>query len=176
MIEDQRFASSRSDVLSFQTEPLAEPMTLAGPLTADLFVATTGTDADFIVKVIDVYPSDAPDATVNGKPVKLADYQQMVRAEVMRGKFRNSYEKPQPFVPDQATEVKFGLNDVCHTFAKGHRLMVQVQSSWFPLIDRNPQTFCDISTASESAFQKATIHIYHSARYPSHLTFGVLPP
>jgi putative CocE/NonD family hydrolase len=170
MIEDQRFAASRPDVLTFQTEPLMQDVTLAGPLTADLFIATTGTDADFIVKLIDVLPAEA-----SGAKAKQAGVQRLVRAEPIRGRFRNSFEKPEAFVPGQVAEVKYELNDVLHTFKKGHRLMVQVQSSWFPLIDRNPQKFVNIPQAEASDFQKATISVYHDAQHPSGVRLTVLP-
>jgi putative CocE/NonD family hydrolase len=160
VMEDQRFASKRADVLSFRGEPLAQALTVAGPLTADLWVSTSGTDADFIVKVID----EQPDGT-----------QRLVRAEVMRGRFRNSFSKPEAFKPNQPTEVKYELPDVLHTFAAGHRLMVQVQSTWFPLVDRNPQTFVPIATAEAKDFQKATIKVYHDARHPSAVRVSVLP-
>ena len=160
MIEDQRFAAKRPDVLTFRTETLPDALTLAGPLTADLWVSTSGTDADFIVKVID----EQPDGT-----------QRLVRAEVMRGRFRNSFSKPEAFKPNQPTEVKYELPDVLHTFAKGHRMMVQVQSTWFPLVDRNPQTFVPIATADAKDFQKATIKLYHDAGHPSAVQVLVLP-
>jgi putative CocE/NonD family hydrolase len=169
MIEDQRFAARRPDVLVFQTAPLTEDLTLAGPLTADLFVTTTGTDADFIVKLIDVQPDTARNPTPNPKNLQLAGYQRLVRAEVIRGRFRNSFEKPEPFQPGQIAEVKYELPDVLHTFKKGHRLMIQVQSSWFPLVDRNPQTFVDTSEAEEKDFVKATLRLYHDAQRPSGL-------
>ncbi len=173
MIEDQRFAAQRPDVLTFQTEPLTEDLTLAGPLTADLFVSTSGTDADFIVKVIDVLPANAPGFDPTKAPP--AGYQRLVRAEVMRGRFRNSFSQPEAFKPNQPTEVKYELPDVLHTFQKGHRLMVQVQSTWFPLVDRNPQTFVPISTAAAKDFQKATIKLYHDAGHPSAVQVQVLP-
>ncbi|MCI1186228.1 CocE/NonD family hydrolase [Hymenobacter sp. DH14] len=160
VMEDQRFASKRPDVLTFRGEPLAQALTVAGPLTADLWVSTSGTDADFIVKVID----EQPDGT-----------QRLVRAEVMRGRFRNSFSKPEAFKPNQPTEVKYELPDVLHTFAAGHRLMVQVQSTWFPLVDRNPQTFVPIATADAKDFQKATIKVYHDSGHPSAVRVTVLP-
>ena len=169
MNDDQRFAAARPDVLTYQTDPLTEPMTLMGPITANLYVSTTGTDADFVVKVIDVYPDD-------GEEEKKRGYQRMVRAEVMRARFRKSFSKPEALKPGQVTPVRFELQDVCHTFQKGHRLMVQVQSSWFPLVDRNPQTFVDIYTARESDFQKATHQLHRSASYPSRIEFGVITP
>ncbi len=171
MIEDQRFVSSRADVLSYQTASLPADLTVAGYIDADLFVSTTGTDADFVVKVIDVYPDDAPDEGSN----KMAGNQMLVRAEVMRGRFRTGFEKPVPFKPGVVSRVKWELPAICHTFRKGHRLMIQVQSSWFPLVDRNPQKFLNIYKAVDSDFQKATIGIYHTPRYASKITVGVLP-
>jgi len=174
MIEDQRFAARRSDALVYETAALGEDLTLAGPITADLFVSTTGTDADFIVKLIDVYPDNAPNNSPAGPQAKMGGFQMLVRAEVMRGKFRNSLSKPEPFAPGKPDEVKIALNDVHHTFKAGHKIMVQVQSSWFPLVDRNPQKFVDIYHATEADFQKATHRVYHSARMSSHLKVGVL--
>lgn len=159
MIEDQRFAARRSDVLVFQTEPLANDLTLAGPIQVDLRVTMTGSDADFIVKLVDVLPDTTANPRPNPKNITMGGYQRLVRGDVMRGKFRQSMEKPEAFVPGQSTPVSFTLNDALHTFRKGHRLMIQVQSSWFPLVDRNPQTFVNISTASEADFQKNTIRI-----------------
>jgi putative CocE/NonD family hydrolase len=163
MVADQRFASARKDVLSYESPVLQNDITLSGPITADLFVSTTGTDADFVVKVIDVLPEGAPKE--NQKEV--AGMQRLVRAEVLRGKFRNSFSKPEPFVPGKITKVKFQLNDVAHCFKKGHKIIVQIQSSWFPLVDRNPQKFMSIPTADEIDFQPATIRIYHDTKYPS---------
>lgn len=160
MTDDQRFAARRPDVLVFQTEPLENDLTLAGPITADLMVAISGTDADFVVKLIDVFPDDFKYEKENGYVMN--GYQMLVRGEVMRGKFRNSFEKPEPFVPNKPTRVKYELPDVAHTFKKGHRLMIQLQSSWFPLVDRNPQQFMDIYQAKDSDFKKATIRIYHN--------------
>jgi putative CocE/NonD family hydrolase len=175
MVSDQRFAARRPDVLVYETEPLAEDFTLAGPIQVELHVATTGTDADWIVKVIDVYPTDYPDPNPNPTGVKMGGYQQLVRGDVLRGKFRNSFEKPEAFKPGQPTVVKFTLPDVNHSFRIGHRLMVQVQSSWFPLIDRNPQTFVDIYTAKESDFQKATQQVFRSREMASRITVRLLP-
>lgn len=173
MTDDQRFASRRPDVMVYQTDILTEDITLAGPLNADLFVSTTGTDADFVVKLIDVFP---PDAKADDPDLKypMGGYQMLVRGEVFRGKYRKSFEKPEPFIPGQVTEVKYEIPDVAHTFKKGHRIMVQVQNSWFPLVDRNPQKFVDIYKCSDSDFQKATQRIYHDAKYPSHLKVSVL--
>jgi len=174
MTDDQRFASRRPDVMVYQTDILTEDITLTGPLTADLFVSTTGTDADYIVKLIDVFPSDTKaDLSVDIK-VPLGGYQMLVRGEVFRGKYRNSFEKPEPFIPDKITEVKYSLPDIAHTFKKGHRIMVQVQNSWFPLVDRNPQKFVDIYKCSESDFQKATQRIFHDVNNPSCVKITVL--
>jgi len=174
MTDDQRFASRRPDVMVYQTDILSEDITLTGPLTADLFVSTTGTDADYIVKLIDVYPPDAKADISADIKVPLGGYQMLVRGEVFRGKYRNSFEKPEPFVPGKITEVKYQMPDVAHTFKKGHRIMVQVQNSWFPLVDRNPQKFVDIYKCSESDFQKATQRIYHDANNPSCVKITVL--
>lgn len=174
MIGDQRFASRRPDVMVYQTEPLQSDLTVAGPIIADLFASTTGTDADYIVKVIDVFPDNYPNNNPNTANVQMGGYQMLVRAEVMRGKFRNSFEKPEPFVPGKMTEIKYTLPDVDHTFKKGHRLMVQVQNSWFPLVDRNPQTFTDIYNARESDFVKAIHRIYHDDAGPSHIVIPVI--
>ena len=169
MIEDQRFAARRPDVLNYETEVLTEDVTFSGPMTAHFFASTTGTDADFIVKLIDILPEDAPNPSPNPKALTMAGYQRLVRAEVLRGKFRNSFEKPEPFVPNQVTDVKVRMPDVLHTFKKGHKIMVQIQSSWFPLVDRNPQKFMNIGEADEKDFQKATIRVYHSKQHDSHL-------
>ena len=174
-LEDQRFAASRPDVLVYETEPLAEDLTVAGPPEAILHVSTTGSDADWVVKLIDVYPGDYPDPEPNPAGVKLGGCQQLVRAEVLRGRFRNSFEKPEPFQPGEITRLDFALRDVFHTFRSGHRVMVQVQSSWFPLVDRNPQTFVNIPTARPEDFRKAVQRVYRAASAPSGLKVGVLP-
>jgi putative CocE/NonD family hydrolase len=174
MTDDQRFASRRPDVMVYKTDVLQEDITLTGPLTADLFVSTTGTDADFIVKLIDVLPPDTqPDLSTEVK-VPLGGYQMLVRGEIFRGKYRNSFENPEPFVPGKVTEIKYQMPDVAHTFKKGHRIMIQIQSSWFPLVDRNPQKFVDIYRCSEADFQKATHRIYHDKENPSHIKVSVL--
>ena len=175
MTADQRFASRRPDVLVYMTDVLDEDVTVAGAIRADLFVSTTGTDSDWIVKVIDVYPNDHPDPNPNSTGVRLGGYQQLVRGDVMRGKFRNSFEKPEAFAPGKPTPVKFALPDICHTFRSGHRIMIQVQSSWVPLVDRNPQTFCDIYSAKDSDFRKATQRVYRTRELPSRVTVQVLP-
>ena len=174
MAEDQRFAASRPDVLVYETEPLTEDITLAGKILADLQVSITGTDADFIVKLIDVLPENEPNLKNAPRGFQLAGAQRLVRAEVMRGKFRNSYEKPEAFEPNKISSVKLTLNDVSHTFKKGHKIMVQVQSSWFPLIDRNPQKFMRIPEASEEDFQKETIRIYHDDVNASGIVLPIL--
>ncbi|MFD2571764.1 CocE/NonD family hydrolase [Spirosoma soli] len=165
MSEDQRFASRRPDVLTFQTDVLTEDFTLGGEITAKLKVSTTGTDADWVVKLIDVYPPDEPNhAYMPNKNITLGNYQQMVRSEAMRGRFRNSFEKPEPFKSGEVTDVTFRLQDVLHTFKKGHRVMIQVQSTWFPLIDRNPQKYVDnIFKANAEDFQKATHRVYDNS-------------
>ncbi len=174
MVEDQRFASRRPDVLVYETPVLNNNVTVAGPINADLFVSTSGTDADWIVKLIDVYPDTAKDNDPNLCNIKMGGFQMMVRGDIMRGKYRNSYTKPESFVPNKVTEVKFTLQDIFHTFLKGHRIMVQIQSSWFPLADRNPQKFENIYFAKDSDFQKATQRVYHSKKYPSSLKVNIL--
>lgn len=157
MVEDQRFASRRTDVLVFQTDVLREDVTIAGPLRPELFVSTSGTDSDFVVKLIDVYADDFPDPNPNPAGVKMAGYQQLIRGELFRGRFRKSFERPEPFVPGQIEKIEYEMPDVFHTFRKGHRMMVQVQSTWFPLVDRNPQKFVEnIYEARAADFQKAT--------------------
>ena len=180
MTADQRFAGRRPDVLVFQTEVLKADLTLAGPLRPELFVATTGTDADWVVKLIDVYPDDFknPDFKEEGlpwdrTPNPMGGYQQLVRGEVMRGKYRDSLSAPAPFAPGLPIRVAWSMNDVFHTFKKGHRVMVQVQSSWFPLMDRNPQVFMDINKALPTDYQKATHTLFHDAARPSGLAVGI---
>jgi putative CocE/NonD family hydrolase len=174
MTADQRFASSRPDVLVYQTPVLKNDLTIAGPIEVELYVSTTGTDADWVVKVIDVYPDDYPDPEPNPTGVRMGGYQQLVRGEPFRGKFRNSFESPEPFKPGEVTKIKFAMPDVYHTLRPGHRLMVQVQSTWFPLVDRNPQTFCDIYTASEKDFKKQTHRVFRDEKHPSRITVGVV--
>jgi uncharacterized protein len=172
---DQRFAARRPDVLVFETPELEEDLTIAGPIPVELFVSTTGTDADWVVKLIDVYPNDYPDPRENPAAVKMGGYQQLLRGDVMRGKFRDSFENPSAFEPGKAARVKFELPDVYHTFRRGHRVMVQVQSSWFPLVDRNPQVFTDIYSAKPADFKKATHRVYRTREMPSSVTLPVLP-
>ncbi|HXS57749.1 MAG TPA: CocE/NonD family hydrolase [Hanamia sp.] len=177
MTDDQRFASRRPDVLTYETDILDNDITLAGPVIADLAASISTTDADFVVKLIDVFPDDfeySADEKGNEKDYPMGGYQMLVRGEIMRGKFRNSFEKPEPFVPGKVSEVKWELPDVAHTFLKGHRIMIQVQSSWFPLVDRNPQKFIDIYKADDSDFQKANIEIYHDGNYQSKIILPVL--
>ncbi len=175
MNEDQRFAARRPDVLIFETQPLDKEVTLAGPLLADLFVSTTGTDADWVVKLIDVYPDSARDPKPNPAKVKMEGYQMLVRGDILRGKYRDNPEKPEPFVPGKVTEVKVSLQDVLHTFKKGHRIMIQIQSSWFPFFDVNPQTFTNIYKAKPDDFVKATQQVWFSEKYPSRIEVGLLP-
>jgi putative CocE/NonD family hydrolase len=176
MTDDQRFASRRPDVLSYQTDVLKDDVTLAGPLLADLRVATSGTDADWVVKLIDVLPGDAKDPKDLRVEEHMGGYQMMVRSEVIRGRFRNSYEHPEPFKPGEPAAVRLPLQDVLHTFQRGHRIMVQVQSTWFPLVDRNPQRYVDnIFLAEDKDFTRATERVFRSKEQPSGLEFGVLP-
>jgi hypothetical protein len=160
MAQDQRFVTGRSDVLFYQGEPMTEDLTLAGPVSPTLFVSSSGTDGDWVVKVIDVHPDG---------------FQELVRGDVMRAKFRNSFEKPEALVPGQVAQLDFTMPDVFHTFKRGHRMMVQVQSSWFPLVDRNPQTFVDIYHATAADFQKATMRVFRSGAQASRITMSVLP-
>ncbi|MBL4716307.1 MAG: X-Pro dipeptidyl-peptidase [Bacteroidetes bacterium] len=174
MTDDQRFASKRTDVLTYQTDILEWDMTLAGPLLVNLKISTSETASDWIVKLIDVYPDDFKNFKHN-KRVTMAGYQQMVRSEVIRGRYRNSYENPEPFVPNQITAVDLELLDVLHTFKKGHRIMIQIQSTWFPLVDRNPQKYVDnIFKANEEDFIKATHRVYTSDKNSSFIKVGVL--
>ena len=190
MVADQRFASSRPDVLVYQTEPLEQDITIVGPMSPQLFVSTTGTDSDWVVKLIDVYPNDYPDEDAP-KPdlppeqrlkdvlpprVVMPGYQQLVRGEPFRGKFRKSFEHPEPFVPGKMEEVNFQMQDINHTFRKGHRIMVQVQNSWFPLVDRNPQTFVNILEAKPEDFRKATERVYRTEAAASGIQVLVLTP
>jgi len=182
VLADQRFAATRTDVLVYQTDVLEDDVTLAGPLSPQLFVSTTGTDADFVVKLIDVYPVEYPEeAAATGRPkdpppprLVMSGYQQLVRGEPMRGKFRHSFEKPEPFVPGKVEAVNFHMPDVLHTFRRGHRIMVQVQSSWFPLVDMNPQTFVRIPEAKPEDYKKATQRVYHAAGQASGVEVWVM--
>jgi putative CocE/NonD family hydrolase len=173
MTEDQRFASQRPDVLVYKTDVLTEDVTLSGKLLADLFISTTGTDADFVVKLIDVFPDDTPNADPNPTNFKMGGYEMLVRGEVMRAKYRESFETPSALRPNTVTRVPFNVQDVNHTFKKGHRIMIQVQSSWFPLVDRNPQKFCDIYKATDADFTIATHRVYRDAKHASGLKVHV---
>jgi putative CocE/NonD family hydrolase len=176
MAGDQRHNARRPDVLVFETDVLEEELTLSGEILARLMVSTDQEDADWIVKLIDVYPGDHPDDPANPAHIRLGGFQQLVRSETFRGRFRNSYENPEPFTPNQVSEVKFPLQDVLHTFKKGHKVMIQVQSSWFPLIDRNPQKWVpNIFEANEEDFVKATHRVYFSEQHPSYLQVQVMP-
>lgn len=182
MVSDQRFAAKRPDVLVYQTGPLENDVTIAGPILPHLQVSTTGTDSDFVVKLIDVYPVEYPEADGPPQPrpdvvvpvESMGEYQQLIRGEPFRGKFRNSFERPEPFKPGETTAVNFEMQDINHTFRRGHRIMIQVQSSWFPLVDLNPQTFVDIPNASPSDFKPATERVYHSKSAASGIEVGVL--
>jgi hypothetical protein len=169
LVEDQRFVDNRPDVLTWQTGELAEDMTVAGQVTAKLFASTTGSDSDWIVKLIDVYPEKYPDDW------KLSGYELMIADEVFRGRFRKSFEKPEPMTPGAITPFSIDLHTANHVFKKGHRIMVQVQSTWFPIIDRNPQKFVpNIFEAKESDYQKATERVYRSKEFPSGVVLSVL--
>lgn len=174
LVEDQRFAEKLSGVVSFKSDILTEDVTVTGRLKANLSVSTTGTDADFIVKLIDVLPDNEPDPDPNPRHFQMAGFERMVRAEVFRGKFRNSYEKPEPFTPGKIESVSFNLNEIAHTFKKGHRIMVQVQSTWFPIVDRNPQKFMKIPEANANDFQPATIRIYFDADHASNIVLPLM--
>jgi uncharacterized protein len=167
MIEDQRFASRRPDVLVYSSDVFSENTSYAGPIEADIWVSTSGTDMDLIVKLIDVFPNDFKQNPYSKNTMQ--GHQMLIRAEVIRGKYRDDFSNPKPFTPGEPTRIKFSLPDVAHTFLKGHKMMVQIQSSWFPLVDRNPQTFVDINQCDEKDFQKAEIKIYSTAKYPSKL-------
>jgi putative CocE/NonD family hydrolase len=169
MLQDQRFAATRTDVLVYKTDPLKNSATLAGPITASFFVSTSGTDSDWVVKVIDVFPDSALDPKSNPCNVRMGGYQMLVRGDVLRGKFRNSMSMPEPFAPNQVTGIEFELQDVFHTFREGHQIMIQVQSTWFPMIDLNPQKFVDIYHAQATDFQQATQRVYSTPDFPSHI-------
>lgn len=170
MVDDQRFAASRPDVMVYQTEPLEEDLTMVGPVKNFLRVSSTGTDADYVVKLIDVYPNDAP--SVEG--TSMAGYQMMVRGEIMAGKYRNGFNRPEPLVPGVVEKVDFVMPDVAHTFKKGHRIMVQVQNSWFPLAERNPQVYMEPYTATKADFRKATQRIFHDVHNATFIEFTTL--
>jgi hypothetical protein len=184
MVDDQRFASYRPDVLVYETEPLEEDVTIAGPISPKLKVASSGTDSDFDVKLIDVFPENYPDPddSLNGNkrildtpPLHMGGYQELLRGEPFRAKFRNGWEKPSPLTPGKEADIDFTMPDLFHTFRRGHRIMVQVQSSWFPLTDRNPQTFTDIPNARPDEFQKAIEQIFRQKDAASGVEVLVLP-
>jgi len=182
MTDDQRFAESRTDVLSFKTGILDNDVTVTGTIIADLAASISTTDADFVVKLIDVFPDDLSYNNVDiydeKDPVRIypmGGYEMLVHGEVFRGRYRKSFEKPEPFTPGKVEQVRFKMGDIAHTFKKGHRIMVQIQSSWFPLVDRNPQTFVDIYKAIPSDFRKSTIRIYHDRNHSSNIILPVLP-
>jgi putative CocE/NonD family hydrolase len=175
MVDDQRFASTRPDVLVYQTPALDKDVTLAGPIAVTLFVSTSGTDSDLVVKLVDVYPDDYPDPSPNPEKLHMGGYQQLVRGEPFRGKFRNGFAHPEPFTPGKVSKIEYTMPDIFHTFRRGHRLMVQIQSSWFPLVDLNPQTFANIYKAERSQFHKAEEKIYRSGSTASVLRVNILP-
>jgi putative CocE/NonD family hydrolase len=174
LTDDQRFASRRPDVMVYQTAILEEDITVVGALNVNLFVSTTGTDADYVVKMIDVFPNELENDQQNDTDITMAGYQMLVRGDVMRGKFRNSFENPEPFTPNKVTEVSFEMPATAHQFKKGHRIMIQVQNSWFPLVDINPQSFVNIYEADENDFIKATHRIYHDAEHASKISISIL--
>ncbi|MGD0938215.1 MAG: CocE/NonD family hydrolase [Terracidiphilus sp.] len=184
MVDDQRFASYRPDVLVYETEPLKEDVTIAGPISPRLKIASSGTDSDFDVKLIDVYPENYPDPEdtshgnkriLDAPPIHMGGYQQLLRGEPFRAKFRNSWEKPEPLTPGKEADINFTMPDLFHTFRRGHRIMVQVESSWFPLTDRNPQTFTDIPNARPEEFQKATEQVFRQKSAASGVEVLVMP-
>lgn len=179
MTDDQRFASRRADVLTYSTEVLKSDVTLGGSVIADLYASISTTDADFVVKLIDVFPDDmkyddAKDGKGNGKEYAMSGYQMLVRGEIMRGRYRNSFEYPEAFQPGKVTKVSFQLPDVAHVFKKGHKIMVQIQSSWFPLADRNPQQFVNIYKCHDEDFIPSDIRIWSGERYPSRMVLPVI--
>ena len=174
MVEDQRFVATRPDVLVYETPELADEIIVAGPIVAKLYASTSGTDSDFIVKLIDVYPGNAPDNDPNPGGIRMGHFQILLSGEVFRARYRNSFSKPEPMVPNQPALIEIDLRDKNHRFLKGHKMMVHVQSTWFPVIDRNPQKFVNIYYASESDFQKAAQTVYRSKDLPSHLVLPVM--
>jgi putative CocE/NonD family hydrolase len=174
MAQDQRFAANRPDVLTYQTAPLADDITIVGPIQPQLVVSSSGTDSDWVVKLIDVHPDHEGHAEAAG-PRDSGGFQELVRGDVMRAKFRDSLSDPTTLQPGHPTHIDFKMLDVYHTFKKGHRIMVQVQSSWFPLIDRNPQQFENIYAAKPEDFQKATERVFHSPDQVSRIELEVLP-
>lgn len=174
MVADQRFAATRPDVLTYVSDVLTEDVIVAGPVDPKLFLSSSGSDSDFVVKLIDVYPDDLPDPEPNPRQYKLGAYQQLVRGEPFRAKFRDSFETPKPLEAGKPFALNFSMPDVCHSFRRGHRIMVQVQSSWFPLVDRNPQKFGEIPKMKAADFQKATQRLFHESQRPSHLAVTLI--
>jgi putative CocE/NonD family hydrolase len=179
MVEDQRFASRRPDVLVYRSAPLEHDLTIAGPIAVEFTVSTSGTDADFVVKVIDVFPDDYRGEGLTGQEAarvgrRMGGYQMLVRGDVLRAKFRNSLERPEPMRPNAATSLRFTLNDAYHTFRAGHRVMIQVQSTWFPMVDRNPGRFMDIWQATEADFGRTTQRVYRSPGAASRVVLPVV--
>ena len=181
MTDDQRFAGRRPDVLTFKTAILTDDVTVTGVVTASLLTSVSSTDADFVVKLIDVFPDNLSynmvDIYSDKDPVRsypMGGYEMLVHGEVFRGRYRKSFENPEAFIPGKIEQVKFNVGDVAHTFRKGHRIMIQIQSSWFPLVDRNPQKFVNIYEAAEKDFQKTTIRIFHDENNPSSIILPVL--
>lgn len=175
MADDQRFAARRPDVLVFETEVLESDVTLAGEIFAKLMVSTSETDADWIIKLIDVFPADTPDHERVQEGTHLSNYYMMVRSEVIRGRYRESFYEPKPFVPNQKTVVPLQLQDVLHTFKKGHKIQIQIQSTWFPLIDRNPQKYVEnIFKADDEDFIKANHKVYHDSDQPTAIQVQIL--
>lgn len=171
MIADQRFVANRPDVLVFETEALQEDLTMLGSVTADLFVSMSGTDADFVVKIIDVYPETTSVISPVDEDIVMANYQMLVRGDVLRGRFRNGYDAPQAFKPGKITPISIELPDIAHTFKKGHKVMIQIQHTWFPLVDRNPNQFIDIFQADEEEYIKNTHRLYFEKEHPSRIRF-----
>ena len=191
MTEDQRFAARRTDVLVYRTDPLTADLTVAGSIKPELFISSSGTDSDFVVKLIDVFPDDyqypeTGNKLPNGQPERMRPpldstgsiftpngYEMLLRGEPFPARFRNSFEKPQPLRPNVPTKISYVMPGIVHTFRKGHRIMVQIQSTWFPLVARNPQKFqANYKVGTDADFQKATERVYHSVAYPSRI---VLP-
>lgn len=175
MTDDQRFASTRPDVLTFTSKQLNNDVTVAGPVIANLFTSISTTDADFVVKIIDVFPDNFSYENIEKKTYPMGGYQMLVRGEIMRGRYRSSFQFPRPFVPGEISKVSYKLPDVAHVFKKGHRIMVQIQSSWFPLADRNPQQFVNIYKANEDDFVPSLIRIHTNSQFPSNIEIPVLP-
>jgi len=173
LVEDQRFVHNRPDVLSWESEPLGDDVVIAGDVVAHLFASTTGTDADWVVKLIDVYPDSAPSDPTGPR---MGGYQLMVAGDIMRGRYYKSWSKPQPIPANTVTPFTVSLYQQVYRFRKGHRMMVQVQSTWFPLYDRNPQTYvANIFEAKASDFKPQTHRVYHSPNAASHISVGILP-